>query len=193
TEAGSKRRASLYVVEGRAGLAEHDRGGVDPRSVSLEDFAAILQRENHTLKRALIDPRHFSGIGNAYSDEILHRARLSPLVWTSRLDTGALARLHAATQTVLGEWCDRMAAEAKKAFPEKVTAFRPDMAVHGRFGLPCPDCGAAIQRIVYASRETNYCAPCQTGGKLLADRALSTLLKQDWPRSIEEMEERRGG
>ena len=193
TEAGSKRRASLHMVQGEANLADHDRGGVDVLGLSLEAFREVLLRENHTLKRTLVDPRFFSGIGNAYSDEILHAAKLSPLLWTTRLNEEQIAALYEATQSVLQTWCDRLAAEAREAFPEKVTAFRPDMAVHGRFGKPCPTCGASVQRIVYASRETNYCAACQTGGKLLADRALSTLMKKDWPKTIDQMEAKRKG
>ncbi|MDF1839409.1 MAG: formamidopyrimidine-DNA glycosylase [Planctomycetota bacterium] len=191
TEAGSKRRASLYVVQGEAALAEHDRGGADVFALDLKGFRHILQRENHTLKRSLIDPRFFSGIGNAYSDEILHHAGLSPLRWSSRLDESQTERLFDSCREVLTLWCDRLISQAKKSFPEKVTAFRPDMAVHGKFGKPCPQCAAPVQRIVYASRETNYCAPCQTNGKLLADRALSQLLKKDWPRTLEELEARR--
>lgn len=191
TEAGSKRRASLHMVRGEAHLAEHDRGGVEVLGLSLEAFREVLQRENHTLKRTLVDPRFFSGIGNAYSDEILHAAQLSPLLWTSRMTPEQIEALHRATQEVLTTWCDRLGAEARESFPEKVTAFRPDMAVHGRFGKPCPRCGTKVQRIVYASRETNYCAPCQAGGKLLADRALSTLMKKDWPKTIDQMEAKR--
>ena len=184
TEAGSKRRASLHAVEGRAALAEHDRGGADVFTLSEAAFAEILRRENHTVKRTLVDPRFFSGIGNAYSDEILHAAKLSPLIWTSRMTDEQITRLHQATTETLKLWKDRLVAEAQKQFPEKVTAFRPEMAVHGKYRQPCPHCGAPVQRIVYASRETNYCAHCQTNGKLLADRALSTLLKKDWPRTL---------
>jgi len=187
TEAGTTKRASLFVVRGEAGLREHDRGGLEPLTADLAAFHARLLAENHTLKRALCDPRAFSGIGNAYSDEILHRARLSPLRWTSRLDDGEVARLHAAVQDVLREWTERLRAEAKGGLPAKVTAFRPGMAVHGRFGEPCPDCGTKVARIVYATNETNYCPRCQTDGKLLADRALSRLLKDDWPRSLDEL------
>jgi formamidopyrimidine-DNA glycosylase len=191
TEAGSKRRASLHLVRGEAALAEHDPGGLDVLSASLEQFTAALTAENHTLKRALTDPRAFSGIGNAYSDEILHAARLSPLTWTQRLKPDELARLHAATRSTLEAWVARLRAERGAGFPEKVTAFRPEMAVHGRFREPCPVCGAPIQRIVHAEHEMNYCARCQTGGKLLADRALSRLLKGDWPKTIDEWERAR--
>jgi formamidopyrimidine-DNA glycosylase len=186
TEAGSQRRASLHVVAGAAALAQFDRGGMEPLATDLTAFGARLRSESHTLKRALTDPRLFSGIGNAYSDEILHRARLSPLTLTGRLTDDEIARLHTATRAVLLEWTDRLRAAAGPFLPEKVTAFHEEMAVHGRFGLPCPDCGAAIQRIRYASNETNYCARCQTGGRLLADRALSRLLRKDWPRSLDE-------
>ncbi len=191
TEAGSKRRASLYLVEGESALAAHDPGGVEVLDIDLETFRRVLTSANHTLKRALTDPRLFSGIGNAYSDEILHRARLSPLKWTRKLDAEESARLHAAVRETLADWIERLRTEAGEAFPEKVTAFRKDMAVHGRYGQPCPTCGAPVQRIVYASTETNYCATCQTGGKLLADRALSRLLKKDWPQTLEELEETR--
>jgi len=188
TEAGTKRRASLALVRGEAELAQHDPGGREPLEIDAAELARILRLENHTLKRALTDPRALSGIGNAYSDEILHRARLSPVALTQRLDDGEIARLHAAMQAVLREWIERLRAQAGAAFPEKVTAFRPEMAVHGRYREPCPDCGAPVQRIVHAENETNYCARCQTGGKLLADRALSRLLKSDWPRTLEELE-----
>ena len=187
TEAGTKRRASLHLVRGRDGLAEFSRGGLEPLDATLEDFATRLRSENHTVKRSLTDPRLFSGIGNAYSDEILHRARLSPVKLTSRLGDDEIARLFDATKAILVEWTDRLRAETGDAFPEKVTAFRPEMAVHGRYGEPCPVCGTPVQRIRYADNETNYCARCQTDGKLLADRALSRLLKQDWPRSIDEV------
>jgi formamidopyrimidine-DNA glycosylase len=187
TEAGTKRRASLHLVRGRDGLAEFRRGGLEPLDATLDDFAARLRSENHTVKRSLTDPRLFSGIGNAYSDEILHRARMSPVKLTSRLTDDEIERLFDATRTTLVEWTDRLRAETGDAFPEKVTAFRPEMAVHGRFGQPCPVCGTPVQRIRYADNETNYCARCQTDGKLLADRALSRLLKQDWPRSIDEV------
>jgi formamidopyrimidine-DNA glycosylase len=188
TEAGSHKRASLYVVRGGRGLAAHDPGGLEVLEADLPAFRAVLLRENHTLKRALTDPRLFSGIGNAYSDEILHRARLSPLTWTSRLSDAEIAQLFEAVRQTLGEWLERLRADAGDGFPEKVTAFRPEMAVHGRFGQPCPVCGTAVQRIVYADNETNFCPRCQTGGKVLADRSLSRLLKDDWPRSIEELE-----
>jgi formamidopyrimidine-DNA glycosylase len=187
TEAGSKRRASMHIVSGNDALAEFERGGLEVLDAPLEEFAARLRSENHTLKRALTDPRLFSGIGNAYSDEILHAARLSPLLLTSRLTDEQVAQLHAATQSTLRSWIDRFTAEAREAFPEKVTAFREGMAVHGRYGEPCPVCGAPVQRIRYADNETNYCARCQTEGRLLADRALSRLLKQDWPRSLDEL------
>jgi len=187
TEAGTKRRASLHLVRGRDGLAEFRRGGLEPLDAPLDDFAARLRSENHTVKRSLTDPRLFSGIGNAYSDEILHRARLSTVKLTSRLGDDEIARLFDATKATLVEWTDRLRAETGDAFPEKVTAFRPEMAVHGRYGQPCPVCGTPVQRIRYADNETNYCARCQTDGKLLADRALSRLLKQDWPRSIDEV------
>ncbi len=188
TEAGSKRRASLHVVGGEAGLAEFDRGGVEVLESDLASFSTRLTQENHTLKRALTDPRLFSGIGNAYSDEILHRARLSPLALTTRLGQEEIARLHDATLATLRDWIARLRKESGDDFPEKVTAFREGMAVHGRFRLPCPVCGSPIQRIRYADNETNYCARCQTGGRLLADRALSRLLKEDWPRSIDEID-----
>jgi formamidopyrimidine-DNA glycosylase len=192
TESGSKKRAALHLVRGADALQQHNPGGLDVLAADLKAFAAALTRENHTLKRALTDPHLFDGIGNAYSDEILHAAQLSPLAWTSRLDADAIARLHRATQTTLTAWTDRLRAEVGNGFPEKVTAFRDGMAVHGRFGQPCPVCGSAVQRIVYAENETNYCPRCQTGGKLLADRSLSRLLKDDWPRTLEELEERRG-
>ena len=188
TEAGTRKRASLHVVEGAAGLRALDPGGIEPLAASLDQFAAALARENHTLKRSLTDPRLFSGIGNAYSDEILHRARLSPLALTGKLDPAATERLWRATREVLSEWTDRLRAAAGDDFPTKVTAFRDGMAVHGRYRKPCPVCGAPIQRIVYAENETNYCARCQTGGRVLADRSLSRLLKDDWPRTIEELE-----
>jgi formamidopyrimidine-DNA glycosylase len=191
TEAGSKRRASLHVVRGERALAQHDPGGVDVLACDLDAFAAALTRENHTLKRALTDPRLFSGIGNAYSDEILHAARLSPLTWTTRLGREEIGHLLEATRRTLVDWTERLRQEVGDGFPEKVTAFREGMAVHGRFGQPCPVCGSAVQRIIYAENETNYCPRCQTGGKLLADRSLSRLLKDDWPRTLEELEERR--
>jgi formamidopyrimidine-DNA glycosylase len=186
TEAGTKRRASIHVVRGRDKLDAFDRGGLEPLEADFESFAARLKLENHTLKRTLTDPRLFSGIGNAYSDEILHRARLSPLTWTSRLDDEGVRRLYDATRDVLEEWIDRLRSEARGGFPAKVTAFREGMAVHGRYGKACPVCGSPVQRIRYAENETNYCATCQTGGRLLADRALSRLLKDDWPKSIDE-------
>ena len=188
TEAGSQRRAALHVVSGEAGLASIDPGGREVRESSVEDFAKALTSENHTLKRALTDPHLFSGIGNAYSDEILHRARLSPVTLTQKLTKDEIRRLHEATIATLTAWTDRLRAEAAGGFPEKVPAFREGMAVHGRYGEPCPVCGTKVQRIRYASNETNYCARCQTGGKLLADRALSRLLREDWPRSLDEME-----
>lgn len=190
TEAGSKRRASLHLLQGAEALADFDRGGLEVLEADLAAFTEALTRENHTLKRALTDPRLFSGIGNTFSDEILHRARLSPVKLTSRLDAGEIARLHAATQSVLAEWTERLEREAAGRFPEKVTAFREGMAVHGRYGQPCPDCGRPVQRIVFAENEANYCPGCQTGGKVLADRALSRLLREDWPRTIAELEER---
>src|SRR5215831_4645162 len=188
TEASTKQRAGLHVLRGEEAVRALDAGGVEPLTASLEEFRATLTRENHTLKRALTDPRTFSGIGNAYSDEILHRARLSPLKFTSRLGAEEIARLQVATRDVLTEWTDRLREQTGESFPEKVTAFHPEMAVHGRFKQPCPDCGAPIQRIVYAENETNYCPRCQTGGRLLADRALSRLLREDWPRTLEEWE-----
>ena len=188
TEAGSQRRASLHLVAGIDSLSQFDRGGVEPLETDLAAFTARLRSESHTLKRALTDPRLFSGIGNAYSDEILHRARLSPLLLTGRLTDADAARLYDAVRTTLAEWTERLRAAAGPALPEKVTAFHEGMAVHGRFGLPCPDCGAPVQRIRYAANETNYCARCQTGGRLLADRAMSRLLKQDWPRSLDEID-----
>ena len=188
TEAGSKRRASLHLVQGGAALAAMDPGGIEVLQSSLAQFAARLASENHTLKRALTDPRLFAGIGNAYSDEILHRAKLSPIAMTKALEEQDVACLHAAAREVLFEWTARLRGQAGAAFPQKVTAFRDEMAVHGKYGEPCPACGAPVQRIVYAENETNYCARCQTGGKILADRALSRLLKKSWPRSLEELE-----
>jgi formamidopyrimidine-DNA glycosylase len=188
TEAGTQHRASLHVVQGEDGLRMLDAGGIDVLSAGLDEFAAALRAENHTLKRSLTDPRLFSGIGNAYSDEILHAAQLSPVAMTQRLDAGQVERLYDSTRGVLREWIERLRAEARGKFPEKVTAFRPEMAVHGRYGMPCPRCGEKVQRIRYASNETNYCAVCQTGGKLLADRGLSRLLHEDWPRTLEELE-----
>jgi formamidopyrimidine-DNA glycosylase len=192
TEAGTKKRATLHAVRGEAALAAHDPGGLEPLDASLAEFAGALRRENHTVKRALTDPHLFAGIGNAYSDEILHRARLSPVALTQRLDDATLARLFEATRATLALWTERLRREAGAGFPEKVTAFRPEMAVHGRYREPCPACSAPVQRILHAENETNYCARCQTGGRLLADRALSRLLKADWPRTLEELEELRG-
>lgn len=189
TEAGTQHRASLHVVAGEEGLRSLDAGGLEVFDTPLAAFSARLQFSNHTLKRALTDPRLFSGIGNAYSDEILHRAELSPVAMTQRLDPAQIERLYHATREVLAEWVERLRVDAGGKFPEKVTAFRDGMAVHGRYGQPCPRCGAKIQRIRYASNETNYCAVCQTGGKLLADRGLSRLLREDWPRTLEELEE----
>ena len=187
TEAGTKRRASLHLVRGAAGLSDFARGGLEVLETTLDQFAERLRSESHTVKRSLTDPRLFSGVGNAYSDEILHRARLSPVKLTRRLTDEEIATLYEATRTTLVEWTDRLRTEADGDFPEKVTAFRPEMAVHGKFGQPCPVCGTPVQRIRYADNETNYCARCQTDGKLLADRALSRLLKEDWPRSIDEV------
>jgi formamidopyrimidine-DNA glycosylase len=187
TEAGSKRRASIHIVRGEAALEEHDRKGLEPLTMSLDEFRAALTRERHTLKRTLTDPHTFSGIGNAYSDEILHRARLSPVQMSTNLSPEEIERLFHATQTVLNEWIERLRKETGAKFPEKVTAFRKEMAVHGRYNQPCPDCGAPVQRIIYAENETNYCARCQTGGRLLADRSLSRLLNVDWPKSIDEV------
>jgi formamidopyrimidine-DNA glycosylase len=189
TEASSRRRASLHVLKGRGELQRHDPGGIDVFAATPEEFRAALTRENHTLKRTLTDPRVLSGIGNAYSDEILHRARLSPVALTSRLSPEESQRLLDAARSTLAEWTTRLRAEVGDGFPAKVTAFREGMAVHGKFGKPCPDCGSPVQRIAYAENETNYCATCQTGGKLLADRALSRLMKEDWPRTLAEWEE----
>jgi formamidopyrimidine-DNA glycosylase len=188
TEAGTKKRAALHLARGEQALMAHDAGGIDPLGTDLATFREVLARESHTVKRSLTDPRFFSGIGNAYSDEILHRARLSPVKLSRQLTDNEIARLHAATQTTLRDWIERLSAEARKAFPEKVTAFRPEMAMHGRYGKPCPECGVPVQRIVHADNETNYCARCQTGGKLLADRALSRLLHTDWPKTLDELE-----
>jgi formamidopyrimidine-DNA glycosylase len=188
TEAGTKRRASLHLVEGEAALAAMDPGGIDVFDADLHEFAARLKKENHTLKRALTDPHLFSGIGNAYSDEILHRARLSPFAQTASLSEEDVKRLHEAAHSTLAEWTERLREQAGEDLPEKVTAFHEEMAVHGRYRKPCPVCGSPVQRIVYAENETNYCARCQTGGKILADRALSRLLKGSWPRSIDELE-----
>jgi len=190
TEAGARKRASLHVVAGEAELANLDPGGIDIFSTSLEQFSAVLTSANHTLKRALTDARMFSGIGNAYSDEILYHAQLSPVALTQRLSGEQIARLFEATRQTLTEWTRNLRAKVGGKFPEKVTAFQEQMAVHGKYGKPCPRCGAKIQRIRYASNETNYCAHCQTGGKLLADRALSRLLREDWPRTLEQLEER---
>ena len=192
TEAGSQRRAALHVVRGESGLRELAPGGLEVLEADLAAFTRAIRSQNHSLKRALTDPRIFSGIGNAYSDEILHRAKLSPVTWTERLTADQIAALYAATRAILDEWVARFRAERIKAgaFPEKVTAFRPEMAVHGKYKQPCPVCGRPIQRIRYASNETNYCPTCQTGGKLLADRALSRLLGSDWPRTLEELETR---
>ena len=191
SEASTRKRASLHLVAGEAALAELDRGGIEVLGVDLARFREALTRENHTAKRSLTDPRLFSGIGNAYSDEILHRARMSPAKLTQRMSDEEIARLYEAVQGVLGEWVGRLSGEASRAFPEHVTAFREGMAVHGRYGKPCPACGSPVQRIVYAENESNYCATCQTGGKLLADRALSQLLRGDWPKTLEELEERK--
>ena len=191
TEAGSKKRASLHVIKGEAGLQEHNPGGLEVLECTAAEFRQALQAENHTLKRSLSDPHLFSGIGNAYSDEILHAARLSPVKWTSRLTDEEIERLYSATQVTLQTWIDRLSAESDR-FPEKVTAFRKEMAVHGRYGQPCPECGTLVQQIEYADNETNYCPRCQTGGKVLADRVLSRLLKKDWPKTIDELETKRG-
>ncbi|MFH1330699.1 MAG: DNA-formamidopyrimidine glycosylase family protein [Actinomycetota bacterium] len=188
TEEGTHKRASIHLVRSEAGLAEHDRGGMEPLEGDAAAFAAALTRERHTLKRALADPTLISGIGGAYADEILHRARLSPLARTDRLSPGDLARLYAATRGVLAEWVERLRAQVSEGFPEKVTAFHPEMAVHGRYGQPCPVCGAPVQRIVHADDEDNYCPRCQTGGRLLADRAMSRLLREDRPRTLEDLE-----
>jgi formamidopyrimidine-DNA glycosylase len=188
TEAGSQRRASLHVVQGERGLRELDPGGLEVLTADLDSFAARLTSANHTLKRALTDPRLFSGIGNAYSDEILHRAQLSPVALTQRLGGDEIERLHHNIRSILIEWIHRLRAEAQGGFPENVSAFRAEMAVHGKYGQPCPRCGTKVQRIRYANNETNYCPKCQTGGRLLADRALSRLMKQDWPRTLEELE-----
>ena len=192
TEAGTKRRAAIHLLKGEEALAALDAGGVEPLACTAEEFSAAITRENHTLKRVLTDPHILSGIGNAYSDEILHKARLSPVRQTRALSDGEHTRLYEATRATLYDWIVRLRQSAGDEFPEGVTAFRPEMAVHGRYGRPCPDCGATVQRIRFADNEINYCAKCQTGGKLLADRALSRLLRADWPRTVEEMEERRG-
>jgi formamidopyrimidine-DNA glycosylase len=191
TEAGTKKRASIYLVQGEAALQEHDPGGLEIFDASLEQFRNALTRENHTLKRSLTDPHLFSGIGNAYSDEILHRARLSPIRLTQQMTPSEIEILYHAVRASLKDWVERLRKERGSGFPEKVTAFRPDMAVHGKYRKPCPVCGSPVQRIVHAENETNYCPRCQTGGKLLADRSLSRLLKEDWPRTLEELEEGR--
>jgi formamidopyrimidine-DNA glycosylase len=191
TEAGTKRRASLYLVAGRDALLQHDPGGQEIADLDLAGFEAVLRRANHTLKRALTDPHLFSGIGNAYSDEILHAARLSPFKQTQSLTAGDVRTLFEATRGTLSQWTARLQREAGDAFPEKVTAFRDGMSVHGRYGQPCPDCGSPVQRVVYAANEANYCATCQTAGRLLADRSLSRLLRDDWPRTLEELERRK--
>jgi formamidopyrimidine-DNA glycosylase len=193
TEAGSKRQASLHIVQGEANLAQHDPGGLEVMDADLAAFAETLRRGNHTLKRALTDPHLFSGIGNAYSDEILHSARLSPFKQTGGISDEDVRRLYEATRLTLSQWTARLQRETGDEFPEKVTAFRQGMAVHGRYRQPCPDCGAPVQRVVYAANEANYCANCQTGGRLLADRSLSRLLRDDWPRTLEELERRKGG
>ncbi len=192
TEAGTRKRASLHLLAGESELAKHDPGGIDVLSASVDQFSATLTSANHTLKRALTDPRLFSGIGNAYSDEILFHARLSPVTLTQRLTAEEISRLYEATRKTLNQWTEELRADVGDGFPKKVTAFHDRMAVHGRYGKPCPRCGEKVQRIRYAANETNYCAHCQTGGKLLADRALSRLLREDWPRSLEELEERLG-
>ena len=191
TEASPKKRASLHIVAGRAALAEFDRGGLDVFGASLEQFAERLTSERHTVKRSLTDPTLFDGIGNAYSDEILHAAKLSPFRMTTSMTPEEIATLHRACVTTLTAWTDRTRAEVGDGFPDKVTAFRPEMAVHGKYGQPCPVCGTAVQRIVYADNEANYCPTCQTEGRLLADRSLSRLLKEDWPKTLEELEERK--
>ena len=191
TEASPKKRASLHIVAGRAALAEFDRGGLDVFGASVEDFAERLTSERHTVKRSLTDPTLFDGIGNAYSDEILHAAKLSPFRMTTSMTPEEIATLHRACVTTLTAWTDRTRAEVGDGFPDKVTAFRPEMAVHGKYGQPCPVCGTAVQRIVYADNEANYCPTCQTEGRLLADRSLSRLLKEDWPKTLEELEERK--
>jgi formamidopyrimidine-DNA glycosylase len=193
TEAGTKRQASLYVVQGREALAQQDPGGLDVFESDLAAFEATLRSENHTLKRSLTDPHLFSGIGNAYSDEILHAARLSPFKQTQSLTPDEVRRLYEATRLTLTQWIQRLQHQAGDEFPEKVTAFHDEMAVHGRYGQPCPDCGTPVQRVVYAANEANYCAECQTGGRLLADRSLSRLLREDWPRTLDELERRKAG
>jgi formamidopyrimidine-DNA glycosylase len=193
TEAGTKRQASLHVVGGRAALSQHNPGGLEVLEASLAEFSAALTSENHTVKRALTDPHIFSGIGNAYSDEILHAARMSPFKQTRSLSADEIRQLYEATRLTLHRWIEALRADAGDDFPEKVTAFREEMAVHGRYGKPCPDCGTPVQRVVYAANEANYCATCQTGGRLLADRSLSRLMKDDWPRTLEELERKRRG
>jgi len=192
TEASTRKRASIHLVRGEAALAAFDAGGLEVLDARLAEFRAALARERHTIKRSLTDPHLFSGIGNAYSDEILHRARLSPVAMSDRLSDEEIARLYEATRVTLTEWTDRLRAQVGTAFPERVTAFRPEMAVHGRYREPCPVCGAPVQRIVHAENESNYCPTCQTGGKLLADRSLSRVLKADWPKTLEELDERLG-
>ncbi len=187
TEAGTKKRASLYLSAGEAGLEEHDRGGLEPLECTLDEFAGAVRRENHTLKRTLTDQRIFSGIGNAYSDEILHAAKLSPVALSQKLDDTAIEALFDATRDTLSDWRERLLSEADGEMPDKVTAFRPEMRVHGRFGKPCPECGAPVQRIRYKSNETNYCAGCQTDSRILKDRSLSRLLKEDWPKTLDEL------
>lgn len=191
TEASSKKRAAIHVVRGEDALRALDRGGLEVMDASLEDFQSVVRSENHTIKRTMTDPRLFSAIGNAYSDEILHRARLSPIRLTQKMSDEEIERLYLATRETLREWIERLREEATTRFPDKVTAFRPEMAVHGRYGLPCPVCGDPVQRIVYAENECNYCPGCQTEGRLLADRSLSRLLKGDWPRTLDELEDRR--
>jgi formamidopyrimidine-DNA glycosylase len=193
TEAGTKRQASLHLVRGRDALAQHNPGGLEVREADLSSFSRALTSENHTVKRALTDPHIFSGIGNAYSDEILHAARMSPFKQTRTLSPDEIRQLYDATRITLNRWIDALREETGDAFPERVTAFREEMAVHGRYGKPCPDCGTPVQRVVYAANEANYCATCQTGGRLLADRSLSRLMKDDWPRTLEELERKRRG
>jgi formamidopyrimidine-DNA glycosylase len=192
TEASTRKRASIHLVRGEAALAAFDGGGLEVLDATLAEFRAALARERHTIKRSLTDPHLFSGIGNAYSDEILHRARLSPVAMSDRLSDEEIARLYEATRVTLTEWTERLRAQVGTAFPERVTAFRPEMAVHGRYREPCPVCGSPVQRIVHAENESNYCPTCQTGGKLLADRSLSRVLKADWPKTLEELDERLG-
>jgi formamidopyrimidine-DNA glycosylase len=193
TEAGTKRQASLYAVRSRESLAEHNPGGLEVLEANLDTFSEALTRENHTVKRALTDPHIFSGIGNAYSDEILHAARMSPFKQTQSLSADEIRHVYEATCVTLRRWIDALQAETGEEFPDKVTAFREQMAVHGRYGKPCPDCGSPVQRVVYAANEANYCATCQTGGRLLADRSLSRLMKDDWPRTLDELERKRRG